>query len=270
MTLRQTAILVALFVLTSAIMIALDHRGGLDAVRAPAEHALRPFTVAFDRAGRRIGSAGGRSDSDLQKQLDAVTAERDQLLAENARLKQLEDEVVQLQRQLAFKESRPELTVVTANILGHDPNGISSYLVIDHGSNDGIKLGMAVISPDFFVGRVTEVTPERARVTPLTEASSQVGAMLQSSNAEGVLYGRRQAGGGLELRHLDPKTSVNQGDLVVTSGRTAMIPQGLVVGRVARVNRNAQADTLSVDVAPMVDIDSLQSITIILSSNSGQ
>ena len=81
------------------------------------------------------------------------------MLAENARLKDLQGQVNELQKQLDFKQSQPNLTVVAASIIGQDPNGTKRILVINRGSNDGVQTGMAVISPDFFIGQVTDVSP---------------------------------------------------------------------------------------------------------------
>src|SRR5690606_7787138 len=98
LTLRQTAILILLFVVTSSGLILLDQGNRLDPIRTGAEQVLGPLNDSFNRLGRAIGNLG-TDDSELARQLAAVTAERDQLLAENVRLRQLEQEVVQLREQ---------------------------------------------------------------------------------------------------------------------------------------------------------------------------
>lgn len=264
-TSRQTVTFVALFIAACAILVALDQQNRLGPVRAPVERLVEPFALLFDRAGGSVGSIGEGAPSDLERRLEEVTAERDALLAENVRLRELQEEVAQLQRQLGFQQSRPEFQLVTGNVLGRDPNGLQQVIVIDRGSNDGVRKGMAVISPDFLIGRVTDVSADRARVTLLIDATSQVGARLESTAGEGVLYGRYQHGELLELRHLDPDAEVHEGDLVVTSGRTALVPEGLVIGKVATARRNVQRDTLSVSVTPLVPYDNLQAVSVILS-----
>ncbi len=131
-----------------------------------------------------------------------------------------------------------------------------------------IQTGMAVISPDFFVGQVTDVSPNQSRVTLAIDSASQVGAMLQTNSASGVLFGEWQSGGQMQLRYLDPSITVNTGDVVVTSGRTERVPKGLVVGKVSGIHRNVQSDELNVDVAPLIDFNSLQSVMVIVSDGS--
>jgi rod shape-determining protein MreC len=265
---RQTIILIVIFLITSISLIALDQQHRLDAARSPAEALVHPFEAAMNEAGDSIRGLTHRSSSTTQQQLQQVTAERDRLLAENARLKDLQEQVAELQKQLDFKQSRPGLTVVTASLVGQDPNGTKRIFVIDRGSNDGIQTGMAVISPDFFVGQVTDVSPDRARVTLDIDSASQVGAMLESNNADGVLFGQWQSGGQMVLKYLDPASPVNIGDVVVTSGRTERVPKGLVVGKVSAIHRNVQSAELNVDVQPLIDFNSLQSVMVILSDGS--
>lgn len=268
LTFRQTVILIVIFVLTCVGLIALDQQHRLQSARTPAEALVQPFQAALSRVGDRIHGFGSGSPSVSDQQLQALTAERNQLLAENARLKDLEQKVAELQKQLGFKQSRPELKVVSAAVVGHDPNGTTRTLVIDRGSNDGITPGMAVISPDFFVGQVTEVSADRSKVTLAIDSSSKIGAMLQASNTPGVVFGEWQAGGQMQLRYLDPAAAVNEGDVVVTSGQTARVPKGLVIGKVTGIHRNVQAAELTVDVTPLINFSTMQSVMVILSDGT--
>jgi len=245
-------------------LIALDQQHRLDGAKSPAEQLIQPFQAAMSRAGDSLHHLRSGSPSDVQQQLQQVTVERNQLLADNAKLKDLQQQVAELQKQLGFKQSRPELKVVSANVVGQDPNGTTRTLVIDQGANAGIQVGMAVISPDFVVGQVTDVSQDRARVTLAIDSSSRIGAMLQSNNASGVLFGEWQTGGQMQLRYLDPATSVKEGDVVVTSGQTARVPKGLVVGKVTRINRDVQAAELNVDVGPLINFETMQSVMVIV------
>ena len=265
---RRVAAVVILFIATSSGLILLDQQQRLDTLKGPATTLVQPFADALSRLGQRISSVVGGDTSDAASQLEQVTAERDRLLAENARLKQLEQEVNQLRQQLGFQQAYPQLATAPANVIGHDPDGVRRMIVIDRGAEDGIREGMAVVSPDYFIGQVTEVEAHRSQVTLVIDATCQIGASVQRSGAEGVVYGRWQAGGWLDLRHLDPAADVAEGDVVVTSGRTALVPPGLVIGKVYAVDREQQADTLTASVSPLIDFSQLRVVTVILNSGS--
>jgi rod shape-determining protein MreC len=260
--------LILILLITCIGLIALDQQHRLDGAKSPAEQIVQPFQAALSRAGNSIHHLRSGSPSATAQQLQQVTAERNQLLADNAKLKDLEQQVTELQKQLGFKESRPGLKVVSANVIGQDPNGTTRTLVIDQGSNAGIQLGMAVISPDFLVGQVTDVSRDSARVTLAIDSSSHIGAMLESNNAAGVVFGEWQSGGQMQLRDLDTATSVKVGDVVVTSGQTARVPAGLVVGKVSSVNRDVQSAELNVNVTPLIDFSKMQSVMVILSDEA--
>jgi rod shape-determining protein MreC len=269
LTSRQTAVLIAIFVFVSVGFISLDRQDQLDTLKNPLTALSRPVIHLFSNAGGRAATIGSQSDSPIAAELAALTAERDRLLAENARLKALQQELNQLRQQLGFLEAHPGLKAIPATIVSRDPEGLQRFLVIDRGSNDGITEGMAVVSPDFFVGQVMDVEPSRSRIILSIDVSYQVGAVVQGeSHAEGVVFGRWQEGGRLQMRHLDPATQVAEGDLVVTSGRTAMVPEGLVIGKVYHIERDIQAESLSLELAPLVDFAKLQSVMVIVADGS--
>lgn len=264
---RQTIVLIFLLVVVSTGLIVLDSRDRLDWLRSPAGQLFSPIVWVFNQVGSGAGSIGSSHPDGIEAELNAVTQERDQLLAENAELRLLEDEVAQLRNQLEFQETFPDLEPVPANVISEDPSGVDRILIIDKGRDSGIRTGMAVVSPEFFVGQVTSLDDNRARVTLILDASAQIGGMLQDSGAEGIVYGRWQAGGLIEMRHIDADAEVEEGELVVTSGRTARVPPGLIIGQVSEVELDVQADTQTVHLTPVLDFRALQSVTVILSDD---
>jgi rod shape-determining protein MreC len=266
-SLRQTLVLIFLFVVVSVGLIALDSNDRLNWLRSPASQLFSPVVWAFNQVGDGVSSISSSEPTDQEAELEVVIQERDELLAENAQLRLLEEEVQQLRNQLEFQESYPDLEPVPANVISEDPKGVERILIIDKGREAGIRPGMAVVSPEFFVGQVTSVDDHRARVTLILDAAAQIGGMLQESGGEGVIYGRWQAGGLIEMRHIDPNIEIVDGELAVTSGRTARVPAGLIIGQVSDVELDVQADTQTVSLTPMLDFRALQSVTVILSDD---
>lgn len=267
LNLRQTLVLIFLFVVVSTGLIMLDSRDRLDWFRSPASQLFSPITWVFNQVDNNADSLRTDEPTDLEAELESVRQERDELLAENAELRMLEEEVEQLRNQLDFQEAFPDLEPVPANVISEDPKGVERILIIDQGSEAGIREGMAVVSPEFFVGQVTSVEDNRSRVTLMLDASAQIGGMLQDSGEEGVVYGRWQAGGLIEMRHIPADAEVEEGELVITSGRTARVPAGLIIGQVSEVELDVQGDTQSVSLTPMLDFRALQSVTVILSDD---
>lgn len=260
---RQIIGLVSVLISLSLVLILLDSRDALDPVKGVAGEAISPVSGYFNDLGDRIAD-DGPSDSELAQELAEVSAERDRLLAENAELKEMAAEVQELREQLGFQQSRPELETVTASVLARDPESLEKFLIIDRGSDDGLGVGMAVVSPNFLVGQIVEVDPDRARVRLVVDNTFQTGARLQNSRAAGILYGEWQSGGLAELRHIPLDTEIVPDELVVTSGRTSGIPEGLVIGRILELDRDSLGNEITISVLPLVDYDSLNTVTVIL------
>ncbi|HEY8448532.1 MAG TPA: rod shape-determining protein MreC [Thermomicrobiales bacterium] len=262
MSLRQTIALVLLFVATSVTFIALDNRAALDPLKTGLQELVSPVT-SF------VNGIGDRSESDLAVELDQVTRERDALLAENTQLKLRLQQMEKYEQILDVKEGHPEWTLVTAKVLNPDPTSLQKFVTIDKGSADGIRKGMAVVDPYYFVGLVTAVEEHTARVTLAIDASAAVGAQLLESKADGVVYGRWQSGGRMDLAYVDLSVTPKPGELVVTSTnletRTSQVPGGIIIGKVEGTpQKNNQGDAQTIRVLPAADFDHLNVVAVIV------
>lgn len=260
---RRNLVLAFTLVLVSLSLLLLDARGALDGPKSIVSGGVSPVGNALTRAGDRVRGIGDRNDSALQEQLREVSEERDALLAERARLIELSAEVDQLRDLLGFQQSRPDLQLLQADVVSRDPQSREKFIVINRGSDDGVEVGMAVVSPHYLVGQVTSVEPGRARVLLVIDAGFQTGARLQNARHEGIIYGRWQAGGRVTMRHLPVDTEIVDGELVVTSGRTEHIPAGLVIGVILSQSTDQLRNETELEVLPLVDFDELIAVTVI-------
>jgi rod shape-determining protein MreC len=264
LTLRQTAVLAATFVLVSLFLIVLDGRNKLDSVKELSSGIVSPVSESLTDFGERLAGAREGGDAALRDELEAVKAERDQLLAERATWIEAQQEMLLLREQLKFQEEHPAIQFLPADVIARDPQGREKYLIINRGSNDGIMVGMPVVSPNFLVGQVIEVEPSRAKVLLVIDSGFQIGARLQLSRAEGIVYGRWQEGGRVEMRHVPVSAEIDmQTELVVTSNKTARVPEGLIIGQVLEADKNTLENETVLEITPLVDFDSLTTVTVI-------
>ncbi len=259
---RQTIFLVALFVMTSLAFIQLDSRRALDPVKDAMRGILAPIVT-------QIGSAGRGTTIAMEREIAAVKAERDQLAAENAQLRAAVREVEQLRMQAKLQQERATWKMLQARVQAPDPTNQQKFLTIDKGARNGVEVGMAVVAqgPNY-IGQVTEVWEESARVMLIIDVSQRVGARLEGG-ADGVVFGVWQNGGRLDLRYLDRDAEPQPGELVLTTDsaalRTARVPGGLIVGRVGDAPPDAaKGDTQTVPVIPLVAFERLEVVTVVL------
>ncbi|HEX2283153.1 MAG TPA: rod shape-determining protein MreC [Thermomicrobiales bacterium] len=263
LTLRQTATLLTALIVVSISLIVLDGRNQLDGAKGALGEIVAPVGESLSGFGARFAPSNSATESELAAENERLRDERDALLAENARLRELEPKVQQLEDQLLFQEAQPNLISLPANVVGRDPQSREKFIVIDKGAADGVAIGMPVVSPHFLVGQVIEVDEDRSKVLLTVDSAFQTGALLQDSRSRGVIYGRWQAGGRMVMRHIPTDTEMSEGELVITSGMTSGIPEGLIIGQVIDMERDDLRNEVQADVIPAVNFDALQTVTVI-------
>jgi rod shape-determining protein MreC len=124
-----------------------------------------------------------------------------------------------------------------------------------------------VVTEDGLVGLVTEVWGGGAKVRLLTDLGSAVSAVVLGSEAAGVVrQGSTQ--GSLVLDRVGKDDLVKEGDLVVTAGWQtlkfeSLYPRGIVIGAVKSVGQQDVDLYKRIQIAPLVDFDSLASVVVL-------
>lgn len=215
--------------------------------------------------------------SRYQAVVEFLTVPRDvaSLRQRNAELEEqnslLEAQIIELQSQLReadvlyalldFARSRPENTYKAAAVIGRDPSPFMHYVIIDCGSDDGIRYGMPVVTAQGLVGRVAAVTSSASRVQLITDPSSIVNVRLKSGESEVQLEG--SITGDLTLDMVPQDVTLTVGDLVLTSGIGGTYPADILIGQVISM-RKVETDIFqTAAVQPAVDFSNLQAVLVI-------
>ena len=118
----------------------------------------------------------------------------------------LEAQVTQLQTQLIVMEERlseaqvcfalldfgrtnPQYQYIATTVIGREISPFLQYIIIDKGTEDGVRYGMPVVTQQGLVGRVDAVIAQAARVKLITDSDSVVNIQLQSAGIEAQLVG---------------------------------------------------------------------------------
>ena len=206
--------------------------------------------------------------------LRGVRAENRQLKdqIEHMRLEQvrLNEDAAQarrLQSLLAFKEQFISKTVA-AQVIGSSGSDLSRSVYIDKGSDEGVRIEMAVITTDGIVGKVLRVFPSTSLVLLINDQSSGVGAILEKTRLQGVLRGT--ANGEIVLDRVMSDEQVPEGETVLTSGGDQIFPKGLPVGKVAKVGGKEKETFLSIAVKPSANLSKLEEVLVVLQKQERQ
>ncbi len=158
-----------------------------------------------------------------------------QLRTENESYKNLKLENDALRKQLLFKE-KTKYSVMQAHVIGMSSESGSNLMIIDKGSDDGIRSQSAVIADDgVFIGRIITVKSTLSFVLLPNNDKSNVIASIVKNDVElsGIVHGSFRTG--LVLDRVEQKIPLAQGDILTTSALNNTIPSGLLIGTVREV-----------------------------------
>lgn len=189
-----------------------------------------------------------------------------------AEIARLQVEIIKLQQQVSdtqvlstlvdYARSRPENQYIAAAVIGRDPNPFFHYVIINRGSDDGLRRGMPVVTQQGLVGQIDSVTAGAARVQLINDPGSSINVILQQTNTDAVLVG--SVTGELQLEMIPQQVELQPGELVVTSGLGGNYPPDLVIGQISLVRQQDFDLFQNASVQSAVTFSQLEIVLIIV------
>ena len=220
-----------------------------DAVAPILDFASRPISGTVDAlegaqnlmelAQRECRAAGGQ-----HRRLRSWQAVAYRLEAENGAL-----------RELLRMAPDPRSRYVTGRVVADNGGTFVRSVLVNAGGRDGVVRGQAAVTGEGLAGRVAQVGGRSAQVLLITDMNSRIPVMVAHSRERAVLAGNN--GDRPALLYLGPRSRVEAGDRILTSGDGGVFPAGLPVGVVAA------SDDGTVRVQPFVDWDRMEYLRLI-------
>jgi rod shape-determining protein MreC len=186
-------------------------------------------------------------------------------------ISRLQTEIIDLKQQVAqtrilsalvdFARVNPENQYLSATVIGRDTSPFLQYIIINRGSDQGLRRGMPVVNQKGLVGRVAAVLPNAARVQLITDAASSINVMVEPGRIPGILQG--QVTGNVVLDMVPKTAKINPGDLVLTSGLGGNFPSDLIVGQITGIRSRENDLFQRATVQPAVDFGNLDIVLVI-------
>jgi rod shape-determining protein MreC len=238
---------------------------------SPKVTLLRHWVVAFVTPFERLFHGFGynvRYGWSNYVDLRNTRRQNRELKDEVARLRleqaQLAEDAMQghrLQSLLSFQQHYVA-TTVAAQVIGTSGTDQSRVLYIDKGSDEGLKIDQAVITPDGIVGKIREVFPHTAQVLMINDQTSGAGVLLASTRTRAILRGAQ--GGRIVINNLTPDARIKPGEMVMTSGGDQVYPRGLNVGVIESIAPDPEHQPYTtIAVKPAVNLFQLEEVLVI-------
>ena len=164
----------------------------------------------------------------VYKENERLKTEIDQLKNKNFETLYLRTENNKLQNVLKLEKESPYKAVNAKVILDKNSPYLNS-IVINKGSNAGIKLGMPVLNEGSLVGRIVEVNFISSRILLLNDLNSRIPVVVSPKGSQAILsgVGKKQP----NLQYLPENFELSdKGNSVFTSGKDGVLFPGIPVG----------------------------------------
>jgi rod shape-determining protein MreC len=271
----RRAIVVGLVIVALAL-ITISFRsptaGALHDVQGAGSTALRPFQIAATRVAQPFRDAYDyfRSLANARDENKKLKRENENLRAKDIHRLALAQQVPALLRLLHFEQGPRfpnDYSAVNTAVISPPGGAFAHSLAIDAGSSNGVRLDSPVVDGAGLVGIVSNVFPDTATVTLLSDPDSFVAAVDLNTRVRGMVHTGQ--GGTLILDDVSKQFRVQAGDKLVTAGtHTArypdLYPYGIPIGTVSSVNATDTAIFLQVQVLPFANLDSPTAVAVLV------
>jgi rod shape-determining protein MreC len=173
----------------------------------------------------------------------------DFLILENNKLRELINETIQSED-------------VYAKVLVDKDSPYLKSIVLNKGSKDNVKIGMAIVDKSYLVGKIIEVNYTNSRALLLSDLNSKIPVLLEPIDIHAVLSGTGKNHGVIEYTKDEYKQKINGNEMIVyTSGYGGLFKPGMPVGKINTNNINKDSevsffsDFRQLDYVKIVDYD---------------
>lgn len=237
--------------------------GGTRLIRVWAEAMVAPFQrLAVNTShGIRYLWSDYIDLRDVRRENEALHRELTDLRFHQAQIQQDAEQGRRLQALLDFKQQFIQKTVA-AQVIGTSGTELSRVIYIDRGTQYGIQPGMAVITPDGIVGKISRADSTTAQVLLISDPQSGAGVVLERLHVNGILKGTN--GRLPEMQNVMSDEPLQAGDRIVTTGGDRVFPRGLPVGTIESFYADRDREPfMVVKVKPAVNLGRLAEVLVV-------
>jgi len=190
-----------------------------------------------------------------------------QLLAENAELKNLQNSSF-IQDDATFKFSHDSAgnkryRYTPAEVINNSVYKKRNFFTLNKGSKHGIKQGMVIATPEGVAGIISSVSRNYSTAISLLNTKLGISGRLSKNNYYGSVVWDGTDYRYITLNEIPNHVEIETGDIVVTSGYSALFPEGYTIGEIVSKMKKAENNFFEIRLRLSVDFKNLRYVYII-------
>lgn len=151
----------------------------------------------------------------------------------------------------------------TAKIIKNSYGSSNNVLLLNKGYKDSIKEDFGVINSKGIIGIIDNTSNNYATVISILNTTSKISAGLKRTNHIGSLTWNAKSATFAQLIDIPKIAPVKVGDTIITSGRSAIFPKGILVGTVVDFKLDATENYYDINLKLFNDMTNLGHVYII-------
>ena len=159
------------------------------------------------------------------KNLNEKKLNNDFLILENKKLRELINETLQSED-------------LYAKVLVDKDSPYLKSIILNKGSKNNVKIGMAIVDNSYLIGKIIEVNYTNSRALLLSDLNSKIPVLLEPIDIHAVVSGTGKNHGVIEYTKDDYDQKIKGKEIIVyTSGYGGLFKPGLPVGKIINDNK---------------------------------
>ena len=157
----------------------------------------------------------------IEEKLNKLTTEKYKtnfLESENKRLKKILEDITY------------SSNAVIAKVLIDKQSPFLKSIIINKGSKNDLKKGMAVLSNNYLIGKIVEVNYTTSRVLLLSDLNSRIPVSIEPGSIQSILFGDGKNSG--KVHYTKDNTPIKIDSIVYTSGTGGLLKPGIPIGKI--------------------------------------
>ncbi|SFU02718.1 rod shape-determining protein MreC [Algoriphagus locisalis] len=153
-----------------------------------------------------------------------------------------------------------------ARIISNSLRFAQNHLTLNKGSNDGIKPGMGVFNEQGVIGRVKSVSENYSVAFSLLNTELNLSTKIKNNDSFGTAKWDGQDSQKTKLLYVPRHVTASAGDTIVTTGFSAVFPEGILVGIIESVNQGEDPNYLDIVVKLSADFSKAHYVYLVENS----
>lgn len=237
--------IITALLLVCALAIAIsNHRGGLNNVR---QFSITMASLLEEPLSSvRVYRQALNTNRYLQRQNILL---QDEL----SRLRSVEIENKELRRMLALRDTS-EYNLQPVTIVSKELTGLNNVFTIDAGDEQGIQIGMPLVTSDGLIGKVVLTSKNYSQVMPYFNRLFRVSAQISETRSTGIVSWAGDNRSELVMDFVPKTVRVDSSYIVETSGFGNEFPKGIPIGEVVSTQQEEGKDTQRIILRPFTSL----------------